>query len=187
MPSSRSTITVNRSRRSRDRSSSRVSPTRRASRQADSARRGKHAATLRGTPRARCSLSSPAARARYASRRSSSGTMAKRSTMTPLLRSSDILSEKAIALLELLGDSGIIRVHTTLGPGAGILPHRPQSLRAAPGPRHGRSHAHGCASAAGSAARGPLLRWHPGAHPGVHLRGRTRALQAWRSHRHSAQ
>src|SRR5512133_2367107 len=36
--------------------------------------------------------------------------------MTPLLRSSDILSEKAIALLELLGDSGIIRVHTTLGP-----------------------------------------------------------------------
>src|SRR5262245_17525428 len=36
--------------------------------------------------------------------------------MTPLLRSSDILSEKAIALLELLGDNGIIRVHTTLGP-----------------------------------------------------------------------
>jgi glutamine synthetase len=36
--------------------------------------------------------------------------------MTPLLRSSDVLSEKAMALLELLGDSGIIRVHTTLGP-----------------------------------------------------------------------
>src|SRR3954454_6522012 len=35
---------------------------------------------------------------------------------TPLLRSSDILSEKATALLELLGDTGIIRVHTTLGP-----------------------------------------------------------------------
>src|SRR5690349_5522218 len=36
--------------------------------------------------------------------------------MTPLLRSSDVLSEKAMALLELLGDRDIIRVHTTLGP-----------------------------------------------------------------------
>ena len=35
---------------------------------------------------------------------------------TPLLRSSDVLSEKAMALLELLGDTGVIRVHTTLGP-----------------------------------------------------------------------
>jgi glutamine synthetase len=36
--------------------------------------------------------------------------------MTPLLRSSDILSQKAIALLELLGDKGVQRVFTTLGP-----------------------------------------------------------------------
>jgi glutamine synthetase len=36
--------------------------------------------------------------------------------MTPLLRSSDVLSEKAIALLELLGDKGVYRVITTLGP-----------------------------------------------------------------------
>ncbi|MGQ0539580.1 MAG: glutamine synthetase III family protein [Gemmatimonadaceae bacterium] len=36
--------------------------------------------------------------------------------MTPLLRSSDVLSEKAIALLELLGDKGVYRVYTTLGP-----------------------------------------------------------------------
>jgi glutamine synthetase len=36
--------------------------------------------------------------------------------MTPLLRSSDILSQKAIALLELLGDRGVQRVFTTLGP-----------------------------------------------------------------------
>jgi glutamine synthetase len=35
--------------------------------------------------------------------------------MTPLLRSSDVLSEKAIALLELLGDKGVQRVYTTLG------------------------------------------------------------------------
>ena len=35
--------------------------------------------------------------------------------MTPLLRSSDILSQKAIALLELLGDRGVQRVVTTLG------------------------------------------------------------------------
>ena len=35
--------------------------------------------------------------------------------MTPLLRSSDVLSDKAIALLELLGDKGVQRVYTTLG------------------------------------------------------------------------
>ncbi|MGI8498725.1 MAG: glutamine synthetase III [Gemmatimonadaceae bacterium] len=36
--------------------------------------------------------------------------------MTPLLRSSDVLSAKAIELLELLGDRGVERVFTTLGP-----------------------------------------------------------------------
>ena len=36
--------------------------------------------------------------------------------MTPLLRSSDALSSKAIELLELLGDRGVYRVYTTLGP-----------------------------------------------------------------------
>jgi glutamine synthetase len=36
--------------------------------------------------------------------------------MTPLLRSSDALSEKSIELLELLGDQGVYRVYTTLGP-----------------------------------------------------------------------
>jgi len=36
--------------------------------------------------------------------------------MTPLLRSSEVLSAKAVALLELLGDEGVQRVHTTLGP-----------------------------------------------------------------------
>lgn len=36
--------------------------------------------------------------------------------MTPLLRSSDILSEKAIKLLALIGDKGVDRVFTTLGP-----------------------------------------------------------------------
>ncbi len=36
--------------------------------------------------------------------------------MTPLLRSSDVLSQKAMALLSLLGDTGIQRVGTTLGP-----------------------------------------------------------------------
>jgi len=35
--------------------------------------------------------------------------------MTPLLRSSDVLSQRAIELLELLGDSGVQRVYTTLG------------------------------------------------------------------------
>jgi len=36
--------------------------------------------------------------------------------LTPLLRSSDALSDKAIALLEVLGDRGVHRVFTTLGP-----------------------------------------------------------------------
>jgi glutamine synthetase len=36
--------------------------------------------------------------------------------MTPLLRSSDVLSAKAIALLEVLGDKGVQRVYTTMGP-----------------------------------------------------------------------
>ena len=35
--------------------------------------------------------------------------------MTPLLRSSDVLSERAIALLEVLGDRGVQRVYTTMG------------------------------------------------------------------------
>lgn len=35
--------------------------------------------------------------------------------MTPLLRSSDILSEKAKELLELIGDKGALRVYTTMG------------------------------------------------------------------------
>ena len=35
--------------------------------------------------------------------------------MTPLLRSSDVLSDRSIALLELLGDRGVHRVYTTLG------------------------------------------------------------------------
>ncbi|HEY2855399.1 MAG TPA: glutamine synthetase III [Gemmatimonadaceae bacterium] len=36
--------------------------------------------------------------------------------LTPLLRSTDALSDRAIALLELLGDKGVHRVYTTLGP-----------------------------------------------------------------------
>ena len=36
--------------------------------------------------------------------------------MTPLLRSSDVLSEKAMELLEVLGDTGVYRVFTTMGP-----------------------------------------------------------------------
>ena len=36
--------------------------------------------------------------------------------ITPLLRSSDALSAKAVELLELLGDKGVQRVYTTLGP-----------------------------------------------------------------------
>ncbi|HEY4306091.1 MAG TPA: glutamine synthetase III [Gemmatimonadaceae bacterium] len=35
--------------------------------------------------------------------------------MTPLLRSSDVLSERSIELLELLGDKGVYRVNTTMG------------------------------------------------------------------------
>jgi glutamine synthetase len=36
--------------------------------------------------------------------------------MTPLLRSSDVLSARSMELLELLGDTGVYRVYTTMGP-----------------------------------------------------------------------
>ena len=36
--------------------------------------------------------------------------------MTPLLRSSDVLSRKSMELLELIGDKGALRVYTTMGP-----------------------------------------------------------------------
>lgn len=36
--------------------------------------------------------------------------------LTPLLRSSDVLSHRSIDLLELIGDKGALRVYTTLGP-----------------------------------------------------------------------
>lgn len=36
--------------------------------------------------------------------------------VTPLLRSIDVLSDKAIALLETIGDKGALRVYTTMGP-----------------------------------------------------------------------
>ena len=42
---------------------------------------------------------------------------------------------------------------------------------------------HRRAAAARPAARGPLLRRHPGAHPGVHRRSRARAVQARRADR----
>jgi len=35
--------------------------------------------------------------------------------MTPLLRSSDVLSQRSMDLLELIGDKGVLRVNTTLG------------------------------------------------------------------------
>ena len=36
--------------------------------------------------------------------------------MTPLLRSSDVLSQRSIEMLETIGDKGALRVYTTLGP-----------------------------------------------------------------------
>ena len=71
--------------------------------------------------------------------------------------------------------------------GAGILPHRSRSLRAAPRSRDGGPHAPRRAAAARAAARGPLLRRHSGARAGVHRRGGARALQARRADRHAAQ
>ena len=65
----------------------------------------------------------------------------------------------------------ISRVHDPR-PRAGVFPHRPRAFRAAPRPRDGRPHADRRAAAARPAARGPLLRRHPGAHPGLHCRSR---------------
>jgi glutamine synthetase len=81
--------------------------------------------------------------------------------MTPLLRSSDVLSARAIALLALLGDSGVQRVTDHARRRAGVLPRRPRAVRPAPRPDHGRAHARRRRAAARAAARGPLLRRHP--------------------------
>ena len=98
--------------------------------------------------------------------------------MTPLLRSSDALSAKAIELLELLGDKGVYRVYTTLGAeqeyfliDRAHFALRPDLVMA------GRT-LHRRAAAARAAARGPLLRRHSRAHPGVHRRSRVRALSS---------
>ena len=83
--------------------------------------------------------------------------------------------------------SGVYRVVHDARPRAGVLPHRPRALRAASRPRDGRPHAHRRAAAARPAARGSLLRRHPGAHPGVHRRSRARAVQARRPDHDAAQ
>ena len=164
-----STTTSSRSRRSRRRSSSRASRTRRASRRAACARRGKRAATRRGTRRARCSSSRPAATRTLCIPSVFIGYNGEAlDEMTPLLRSSDVLSEKAIALLELLGDKGVQRVYTTLGAEQEYFLIDRAHFAHASRPRDGRPHARRRAAAARPAARGPLLRRHPRARPGVH-------------------
>ena len=80
-----------------------------------------------------------------------------------------------------------MRVFTTLGPEQEYFLIDRDALRAAPRPRDGRPHAHRRAAAARAAARGPLLRRHPGAHPGLHRRGRARAVQARRADHDAAQ
>ncbi len=107
--------------------------------------------------------------------------------MTPLLRSSDALSAQGDRAARAARRQGrVSRVHDAR-PRAGVFPHRPRALRAAPRPRDGRPHAHRRAAAARTAARGSLLRRHSGAHPGVHRRSRARAVQARRADRHAAQ
>ncbi len=107
--------------------------------------------------------------------------------MTPLLRSSDVLSEKAIELLDLARRQGCAaRLHDPRT-GAGVLPHRPRVLRPAPGSRDVGAHATRRATAARAAARRSLLRRNSRADPGLHRRGRARALQAGRPDRDAAQ
>ena len=89
--------------------------------------------------------------------------------MTPLLRSSDVLSHEGDASCSsCIGDKGVLRVIHHARRRAGVLPDRPRALRAAPRPRHGRPLARRRAAAARPAARGPLLRWHPRARAGLH-------------------
>jgi glutamine synthetase len=106
--------------------------------------------------------------------------------VTPLFRSSEVLSTAARELLETIGDTGALRVYTTMGT-AGILCHRPHALCDAPRPRHGRPHRARRSAAAWAAARGPLLRWHTRARAGLPRRSRVRALQARRTNRHASQ
>jgi glutamine synthetase len=72
-----------------------------------------------------------------------------------------VLSRAAIALLELLGDSGVQRVGVTLGAEQEYFLVDRAAVRPAPRPGDGRPHARRRGAAARAAARGPLLRRHP--------------------------
>ena len=107
--------------------------------------------------------------------------------MTPLLRSSDVLSQEGDRAARAARRQGsAARLHDARCR-AGVLPDRPRPLRAASRPRDGGPHARRRAAAARPAARGSLLRRHSRAHPGMHRRSRARAVQARRADRHAAQ
>ena len=126
--------TSSRSSSSPARSSSRASPTRRASRRAACARRGKRAATRRGTRPARCSSSSRAASRTLCIPSVFIGYNGEAlDEMTPLLRSSDVLSTKAHRAARAARRQGrAARLHDARRR-AGVLPHRPRrTSRCAP-------------------------------------------------------
>jgi glutamine synthetase len=106
--------------------------------------------------------------------------------MTPLLRSSDVLSARAIALLALLGDTGVQRVTDHARRRAGVLPRRPAQFALRPDLSWPGARSSAPRRRAGSSSR-TTTSAASRAHPGVHRRGRARALQARRADRHAAQ
>ena len=101
---------------------------------------------------------------------------------TPLLRSMEYLSERALAVLRLFGDTARHARGAHPGRRAGVLPDRPRVLRPAARPGHRRPHAGRGQAAQGPGAGGPLLRQHQGPHPGLHAGDRERAVQARHPH-----
>lgn len=53
---------------------------------------------------------------------------ARRWIKDPLLRSMELLNKQALRILRLFGDTQTIRVNTTVGPRAGIFPHRQETV-----------------------------------------------------------
>ena len=86
----------------------------------------------------------------------------------PLLRSQEALGTQAIRVLRWFSNTTANRVFTNIGPGAGVLPRRPATGRAAARPRAHRPDPLRCPVPQGPGAGGPVLRLDPGADPGVH-------------------
>ena len=160
----------------------RASPTPPPSPPAASAPPSKPAATPPGIPPARPSSSKTPTAPRWSSRPPSSRwTGEALDKKTPLLRSMEALSNQALRILRLFGNTDATKVFTTVGPEQEYFLIDKQLLLRPPRPDQRRPDALRRQAAQGPGAGRPVLRRDPRARAGLHGRGRARALQARRA------